>query len=284
MLRATINVRNPLSLVTTEPEELSASCEIIGAFVRGPLSLLTTLSSETMMRAATLLRCYYFNSPVSVQQRFRDKAGERGWLILITMIHALRMVNVVIDRVSVIHTLIMDYCSEVPEVEFPSLLRGKTTVQILGLLDLPIEIVPHDHRLESIQALERQYIATTKLEQYRDLQRGRAIRMFRTYVELGDDNLVRQRSEEHARAIHVTEFSAYYLTSIPLKLITSTEVSIFVVYYTLYCEDKDWGRRFLDFACKHSGQNLMEVEKTFSSLISAHDTALRKGIESQTCT
>lgn len=106
---------------------------------------------------------------------------------------------------------------------------------VLEYYGLTLQIKKDDKTHAEFQQMERQFIAATKLDLYRDIAVGLSLCMLKTYCSY----LEREQSpltfsqddlDKQIETVHSVEFAAYFATPIPLYLITAAEVSIFVIY------------------------------------------------------
>lgn len=245
-----INHRTPPVITIKDDELLINTCYAIQALFEGPFHLFTTLTRESTMRSATLLRRFFYiddhnsESKKHMRDQFLSDTKVRGQVAIIVAIHTLRTLNVTIDNLEVIHTRIANFhqmykANGIARLKDSSLMSRffgfRDVGHVLEYYGLTLQIKKDDKTHAEFQQMERQFIAATKLDLYRDIAVGLSLCMLKTYCSY----LEREQSpltfsqddlDKQIETVHSVEFAAYFATPIPLYLITAAEVSIFVIY------------------------------------------------------
>lgn len=265
-----INHRKPPVIAIKDDELLINTCYAILALFEGPFHLFTTLTRESTMRSATLLRRFFYvddhnsESKKHMRDQFLSDTKVRGQVAIIVAIHTLRTLNITIDNLEVIHTRISNFHQTYKTNSIARLRNSQLMTRFFGFRDvghvleyygLTLQIKKDDRVHTEFQELERQFIAATKLDLYRDITVGLSLCMLKTYccsleknqspLILSQDDLNRQ-----IETVHNVEFAVYFATPIPLYLITAAEVSMFVIYssYTMNSLVKH-ADDFVEYAC-----------------------------------
>lgn len=291
-----INYRKPPVITIKDDELLINTCYAIQALFEGPFHLFTTLTRESTMRSAALLRRFFYvddhnsESKKHMRDQFLSDTKVRGQVAIIVAIHALRTFNITIDNLEVIHTRIYDFHQAYKANAISRLKDSQLMTRFFGFRDvghvlecygLTLQIKKDDRVHAEFQQMERQFIATTKLDLYRDITVGLSLSMLKTYscfLEKEQSSLVLSQEDLHRQieTTHNVEFAIYFATPIPLYLVTAAEVSMFTVYSSYIMNSLlQHADNFVEYACTCGRIPYPTVVERYRKYYNQYKTELR---------